>query len=137
MDENSLPFTIEQFYKFISEGRVAATQCMECGAKFLPPRPICTKCYSKKLRWIYLEPKGKLVTYTVIYVAPPRFQHLTPYAYGIIEFERGLRLPGIIRMVDSEDLKVGMELEMVFDSSPSNEWPMSVSYTHLTLPTKA
>ena len=128
MEENIPPFTIEQFYKFLSEKKVAAAQCEECGAKFLPPRPICTKCYSKKLKWIYLKPEGNLVTYTVIYVAPPRFQRLTPYAYGIIELERGLRLPGIIREVNLEDLKVGMKLEIVFEPSPSEKWPMWPTY---------
>ena len=47
-------FTIEQFYKFLSEEKLMAAQCRECGAKFLPPRIICTNCYSKNLTWICL-----------------------------------------------------------------------------------
>ncbi|HID34120.1 MAG TPA: Zn-ribbon domain-containing OB-fold protein, partial [Anaerolineae bacterium] len=86
-----LPFTIEQFYKFLLEKRIMAAQCEECGAKFLPPRPICSNCYSKNFTWIQLKPQGKLITYTIIHIASQKFQPFAPYAYGIVELENGLR----------------------------------------------
>jgi len=117
------PFTIEQFYKFLTENKLMAAQCRECGAKFLPPRSICTDCYSKNLSWIQLKPRGKLVTYTIIYVAPQKFQPFIPYAYGIVELENGLRLPGMIRDAEHEKIKIGMELEVAFESTAAEDWP--------------
>jgi len=122
------PFTIEQFYKFLLEKRIMAAQCEECGAKFLPPRPVCSNCYSRNLTWIQLKPKGKLVTYTIIYVASQRFQPFVPYAYGIVELENELRLPGMIREVKHEDLKIGMRLEVVFEPAVTEEWPQWPNY---------
>jgi len=125
---SEIPFTIEQFYKFIGERKLMGVKCNSCGLIFIPPRPMCPKCLSKDLSWIQLKNKGKLLTYTVIYVAPEEFQHMSPYAIGIIELEKGVRLPGIIRNVKHEDLKVGMELEIDFDTSISSKWPQWPKY---------
>ena len=122
------PFTIEQFYKFIQERRLMAVKCENCGSVFVPPRPMCTNCFSKELAWTQLDTKGKLVTYTVIYIAPEQFQPLAPYAYGIIELENGLRLPGMIKGIEHENMEVGIELEVDFDTKISTDWPQWPRY---------
>jgi len=123
-EKNEVPsFTIEQFYKFLSEKKLMAAQCKECGAKFLPPRPVCTNCYSRNLAWIQVETRGELVTYTIIYVAPQRFQPFIPYAYGIVELENGLRLPGMIRNIEHNNIRIGMKLELVVESTATEDWP--------------
>ena len=117
------PFTISSFYKFVGENRLMAAKCSECGNVLLPPKPICTKCLSTNLKWIELEGAGKLLSYTIIHVAPEQFQSMTPYNVGIVEFKSGLRLPGMINTVTPEKLKVGTELKMCFNTSTSAQWP--------------
>jgi hypothetical protein len=117
------PFIIESFYKFVSEGKLMAAKCGECGAILLPPRPMCTKCFSKDFDWVKLKGKGKLLTYTVIHVSPVQFQSMAPYAVGVVELEDGPRLPGMIRGVELEKIRVGMTLTVDFDTSMSSEWP--------------
>ncbi|MCJ7721768.1 Zn-ribbon domain-containing OB-fold protein [Candidatus Bathyarchaeota archaeon] len=117
------PFTISSFYKFVGENRLMAAKCSECGNVLLPPKPICTKCLSTNLKWIELEGAGKLLSYTIIHVAPEQFQSMTPYNVGIVEFKSGLRLPGMINNVTPEKLKVGMELKICFNTSTSAQWP--------------
>lgn len=132
MGEN-LPFTIEQFYRFINEGKLMGAKCRECGKIMLPPRPICIQCYSENFEWIEFNKRGKLLTYTIIHVAPPQFQHLTPYAVGIIELEKGLKLPGMIKGVDFNEIKVGMELKIEVEPVTAEEteeqkWPAWPKY---------
>ncbi|MEM2970263.1 MAG: Zn-ribbon domain-containing OB-fold protein [Candidatus Bathyarchaeia archaeon] len=122
------PFTIEQFFKFLKEKKLMATKCTNCGKLHLPPKPICSNCYSKQIQWIQLETKGQLLTYTVIHIAPEQFQKNTPYAFGIVELKNGLRLPGIIKGIDHENLKIGTELEVDFDTEPSPNWPQWPRY---------
>ena len=122
MSEN-IPFTVSSFYKFVSEKRLMAAKCNECGTVLLPPKPMCTKCLSTNLQWIELEGAGKLLSYTVIYIAPEQFQSITPYTVGIIELKNGLRLPGMIRDVNAEEIRVGMDLKIDFDTSTSSQWP--------------
>jgi uncharacterized OB-fold protein len=119
----NLPFTVSSFYKFVSEKRLMAAKCNKCGTVLLPPKPMCTNCLSTNLKWIKLEGAGKLVSYTIIYVAPEQFQSLAPYTVGIVELKNGLRLPGMICGVDPEKIRVGMKLKIDFESSNSSQWP--------------
>jgi len=120
----TVPFTIEQFYKFVNEGKVMAAKCKKCGTILLPPRPMCIKCHSNELEWTELAKRGKLLTYTIIHVAPPQFQHLIPYAVGIVKLQNGMKIPGMIRGVNFENLKIGMELEIeVEKAEKSDTWP--------------
>ncbi len=124
----SLPFTIEQFYKFIGERKLMAVKCRSCASLLLPPKNVCPKCFSTDLEWIKLEEKGKLLTYTVIHVSPRQFQSMAPYAVGIIKLEDGPHLLGMIRGVKSEEIKVGMNLTVDFDTDMPSQWPMWSQY---------
>jgi uncharacterized protein len=125
----SEPFTIEQFYKFLSQSKLMAGKCVKCGKIHLPPRPLCDNCYSKEFTWVNVSGKGKLVTYTVIHIAPQQFQALTPYAVGIVELENGLKIPGMIQGVQQEQLKIHMELTLDFGScSTPQQWPQWTRY---------
>jgi len=122
------PFTIEEFYKSVSSGKLMAAMCRKCGNVFLPPRPVCTECLSTDLKWVELDKRGRLLTYTIIHVAPKQFQSMTPYTVGIVKLKDGLKLPGMIRGVEQEGLAVGMELEVDFDTSLPAEWPVWPRY---------
>lgn len=118
------PFTIEQFYKFLQQGKLMVGKCQKCGKLHLPPRPLCDNCYSQEFSWIQVSGKGKLLTYTVINVAPAQFQALAPYAVGIVELENGLKIPGMIQDIKQEQLEIGMELKLDFGTcSTPQQWP--------------
>ena len=68
-----------------------AGRCLKCGKIHLPPRPLCDNCLAKEFEWVEVSGKGKLLTYTVIHVAPQQFQALTPYAVGIVQVGKGLK----------------------------------------------
>jgi uncharacterized OB-fold protein len=124
MSNPQLPFTIEQFYKFMGEGRLMAAECEKCGKIHLPPRPICDNCYGQTFKWIQVSGKGKLLTYTVIHVAPPQFQALAPYAVGIVQLENGLKLPGMISGSSEGALRIGMDLALDFNACGAGQnWP--------------
>ena len=105
-----------------------AVKCSECGTEILPPKPMCTSCFSTDLSWIELEGTGKLLSYTVIHVVPEQFKSIAPYSVGIVEFNKGLRLPGMIKDIAPEDLKVGMMLKTCFNPSTSDQWPAWSKY---------
>ena len=127
MMSEQAPFTIEQFYKHINQGKLLGGKCRKCGKIHLPPRPLCDNCFSKDFEWTEIPTKGKLSTYTVIHVAPTQFQSMTPYAMGIVELEDGLRIPGMIRGVPLEQIRIGMDLAIDFGTclatQPWPQWP--------------
>jgi len=118
-------FGIESFYRFVGEGKLMAAKCCRCGLVLLPPRPVCTKCYSKDLQWVELKGHGKLLTYTVIHVSPKQFEALAPYSVGILKLDEGQQLLGMIRGVEPDKIKVGMSLAVDFEkpSSTQTQWP--------------
>lgn len=127
MGENAsvAPLTIESFYKFVGEGKLMGAKCDKCGKMTLPPRPVCTNCFSKDLKWVEVKPKGQLLTYTVIYVAPKYFETLVPYAVGIIRLEDDLKLLGMIRNSQQDKIRIGMNLIVDFEKTMSTQtqWP--------------
>jgi len=123
-------FTIESFYKFVGEGKLMGAKCNKCGNVMLPPRPMCTQCFNKEMKWIELKPKGRLLTYTVIHVAPKQFEALSPYPVGIVKLEDGPQILGMIRDVEPDKLKIGMTLTMNFEKPTGTQirWPTWARY---------
>jgi uncharacterized OB-fold protein len=122
-------FTLEQFCRYVSQGKLMGGKCRKCGKIHFPPRPLCDSCFSKDFEWVEISKKGKLVTYTVIHVAPMQFQSIAPYAVGIVELENGLKIPGIIREASLEQLKIGMPLTMTFEAcATTGQWPQWPRY---------
>ncbi|MEM3090590.1 MAG: Zn-ribbon domain-containing OB-fold protein [Candidatus Bathyarchaeia archaeon] len=122
-------FTIEQFYKNISQKKLLGGKCRKCGKIHLPPRPLCDKCLSTEFEWTELSTSGKLITYTIIHVAPTQFQSMAPYAVGIIQLEDGVKIPGMIKDVPLDKIKVGMRLKMEFEEpQQAQQWPQWPRY---------
>ena len=120
-------FTIEQFYKFLAQSKLMAGKCTRCGKIHLPPRPLCDNCFSQEFEWIPVSGKGKLLTYTVIHIAPTQFQTMAPYAVGIVQLENNLKIPGMITAIPQEQLRIGMDLTIDFGAcdtaQPWPQWP--------------
>jgi len=124
-------FTIEQFYKNIGQKRLMGGKCRKCGKIHLPPRPLCDKCLSTEFEWVELPRTGKLLTYTIIHVAPPQFQGMVPYAVGIVQLENGVKIPGMIKDVPLDKIRVGMSLKMEFEETQQTQqtqWPQWPRY---------
>jgi uncharacterized OB-fold protein len=117
-------FTIEQFYRNVSQGKLLGAKCRKCGKIHLPPRPLCDNCLSKEFDWTDFPKKGMLLTYTVIHIAPAQFQDVAPYAMGIVEFGKDLKLPGMIHGAPLDKIKIGMELTIEFGTEAAiQSWP--------------
>ncbi len=105
-----------------------AAKCSKCETTLLPPRPVCKKCFSKDLEWARLEGEGKLLTYTVIHIPPVQFQSMAPYAVGVVELKEGLRLPGMIRGIEPQKIRVGMTLKIDSEKTIQSQWPQWPRY---------
>jgi len=110
-----IPFTIASFDNFLTEKKLMASRCANCGALWLPPRPICLTCKGDEMEWKELGGKGKLVAFTVIGVGPmpmidAGYGRDNPYCVGIVEVEEGPRIGAQILGVDvahPENIKIG------------------------------
>jgi uncharacterized OB-fold protein len=114
---------VENFYRYCAERRLMGVKCAKCGAILWPPREVCPKCLGGELEWCEFKGRGKLLTYTIIHFPPSQFQALAPYAVGIMKLEEGPQMPGMVRNVKLEELRIGMDLEIDFETAIPKEWP--------------
>ncbi|MEJ2049805.1 MAG: Zn-ribbon domain-containing OB-fold protein [Calditrichota bacterium] len=94
--------------------RLEAGKCEKCGKIYFPKRLICGECGNSKFKTILLDRQGKLISYTIIHVAPSKFSGQTPYAVGIVELKDGVRLLAQIADCDLKHIKTGMSLRIEF-----------------------
>jgi len=109
------PFTDLSYEQFLNEEKIMGCRCKKCQALYLPPRPICIKCFGDEMEWVEMKGKGKLVAFTCIGVGPPfmteeGFGRDNPYCSGVVELEEKVRIDARIEGFDAsnpETIKVG------------------------------
>jgi len=94
--------------------RLEASKCKVCGQVYFPPRLICANCKSREFETVRLQDRGKIVTFTVIRVAPHEFATQTPYVVGIVELNDGVRLTTQIVDCDPNEVEIGKPVQIVF-----------------------
>jgi uncharacterized OB-fold protein len=94
--------------------RLEAAKCQKCQHISFPKRLVCPECGSQDFKDTRLSGKGKLVTFTIIEVAPEGFVDQVPYAVGIVELEEGIQVMGQVTDCDPNTLKINDPLVTQF-----------------------
>ena len=92
------------------------SRCRACGEVFFPRRSFCRNCLGPDLEEIALGPRGKLLSYTTVRQAPPRYIGEVPYHLGKVELLGGEHILTQLADCDEESLEIGMEMELIIDS---------------------
>ncbi|MCL6476949.1 MAG: Zn-ribbon domain-containing OB-fold protein [Peptococcaceae bacterium] len=106
-----------EFWKGTKENKLLLKRCKECGHIDFPPYLYCTECMSMEHEWIESSKRGTVYSFSTTYLgAPPSFVNDQPYTLIFVDLEEGVRM--LSRIVDCkpEDVKIGMEVEAVFDA---------------------
>jgi scaffold protein (connect acetoacetyl-CoA thiolase and HMG-CoA synthase) len=114
--------------------RLEAGRCTDCGSISYPPRIVCRDCRSRNRETIVMSRNAKLLTYTVIRVAPGPFVDEAPYAVGIIETEEGARLTVQVVDCDFDTMKTGMDLRLEFRLVQAMGEDGIICYGHKAVP---
>jgi len=113
----------EGFFTWPSaEPRLIGGRCKNCGRYFFPKAYPLHKvnCQKQEIEEVLLSKWGKLQSYTwQYYQPPPPFkapEPFVPYGISMVELPEGLNVVGIMTDCTIEDLKIGMEVEIVVES---------------------
>lgn len=93
--------------------RLEGAVCTHCGARFFPPREVCSECRSNKLEPYAFSGRGELFSFTTLYQAPLGFEGGIPYSVGMVKLDEGPMVEAQLTDVSPEDLKIGQRVEMV------------------------
>ena len=127
------PFSDTAFEKYLGEDKLMGSRCRQCGALFVPPRPICVKCRSDDLVWEEMSGSGQLAAFTCISIGPSfmiaeGYNRKNPYCSGVVELDEGPRVDARIEGVDSknpETIKVGTPLSVKFIHRQRDDRPIT------------
>jgi uncharacterized OB-fold protein len=99
----------DEWVDAVAAGEGYSLACPE-GHGSLPPRRVCPRCGATDLEREPLPESGTVETYTTCYVGVPDFEAEEPYVTAIADFD-GVRLTGVVRGVDPEDVAIGLPVE--------------------------
>lgn len=125
-----IPISDIAYNRFLTEERLMGSRCRRCRERYVPPRPLCVKCFSPELDWEEVAGRGRLVAFTCIAVAPPfmitqGYGRKRPYVSGVVDLDGGGRVDARIEGVNParpETITIGMSVRARYlhrrDSEP-------------------
>jgi uncharacterized OB-fold protein len=111
------------FWQGGKEGELRFYRCQDCGYYNHPATPLCPIDHSKNLAWEAVSGRATLFTYSVNHQPWMPGPEL-PYIVAIVAIpeQDGLRLTTNLVDVAPEDVEIGMELEVTFESHDDEVW---------------
>jgi len=104
---------LQDFMKFLEEGKIMASRCKKCNRIYFPPRADCD-CMSGEPEWVELSGSCKLVTFTIVHFAPASFKGDIPYALGVAQLEEGPTVfASLSKDVRFDEIRIEMQLKLV------------------------
>jgi uncharacterized OB-fold protein len=90
-----------------------AEVCETCGNTIFPPRDVCPHCAEQRQTWTTLSGRGEVYSYTTMYNPPAGFEEYAPYMVALVKLAEGPMVTAQLTDVDSQDVFIGMPVEMV------------------------
>ncbi len=91
----AIKLTFKEYDTALREGRLLGLKC-GCGDVLCPPRAICPRCGNADLAVAQLSGKGKIASFTTLFVAAEGRDKELPYAMALVALEEGPYLIGRI-----------------------------------------
>lgn len=114
--------SIEAYKQYIKNEDFHAYKCVDCGAVIAPPSGSCYVCGSVNMEWTTVKGTGKLVSFTVIHIAPDEFQAEAPYYVGIVDLDEGTRITCRLKGFDPNNpasVPIGSSLVLDYEHGES------------------
>lgn len=100
--------TFRDYNGALKKNKLLGLKCSECGVITVPPKMVCRKCASPDMDIVELGGKGKIQTFTTVYVAPEGRQGECPYIIVLVELDEGPWIMG--NLIDIDPSEATMEL---------------------------
>jgi uncharacterized OB-fold protein len=104
------------FWDGLEAGELRIQRCASCNKLRHPPRPMCPYCRSLERDHVVASGRGTIYSFVVHHKPPvPGRDH--PFAVVLVELEEGTRIVGNVVDLDPSDVKIGMDVEVVFQQN--------------------
>ncbi len=127
-------FSSRNWREYPQRYRLEASRFKKSGKTYFPPRTVDPETGDTEHEIVRLPDTGKLLTYTVIRVAPAMWSDEGPYALGVAEMADGTRVMAQITDCDVEKVRIGMEVRVEFRRIQSEGHAGVLSYGYKFVP---
>lgn len=108
--------------------RLLGSRCRQCDAPHFPRRDRCPYCSAEGCEPVELSPRGRLWAFTAVTAPPPGYLGDTPYGFGVVELEDGLRVIARVTESDPSRLSLDQAVHLVIDELATDEDGTVVTY---------
>jgi len=112
---------VNDFIKYLGDGKIMASQCKDCGTIFFPPRADCYKCLDSNMEWIEVTGEGKLLSYSKLEYAPVGFGDDLPYSIALLDYGDYKVFGRLASDLPDENVEVGMQMKAVVNELPNGQ----------------
>lgn len=127
-------FSSRNWREYPHRYRLEASKFKKSGKTYFPKRIIDPETGCTEQETVKLADTGKIVTYTVIRIAPGQWGDQSPYGLAIAELADGTRLMAQVTDCDIESIKIGMEVRVEFRRIQSEGHHGVLSYGYKFVP---
>jgi uncharacterized OB-fold protein len=96
--EHKLNF--KQYSEALKQNKLLGLKCKQCGNIIVPPKIVCADCANTELEITELSGKGKIQTFTTVFVPPEGREGECPYIIVLVELDEGPWIMGNLTGVD-------------------------------------
>jgi uncharacterized protein len=127
-------FSSRNWREYPSRYRLEASRFVKSGKTYYPKRLVDPETGDAAQETVNLPMEGKIITYTIIRIAPSQWGDLAPYGLAIVELADGTRIMAQLTDCPVEDVKIGMEVRLEFRRIQSEGHAGVISYGHKAVP---
>src|SRR4030042_871306 len=96
--EHKLSF--KQYNEALKQNKLLGLKCQQCITITVPPRIACSNCASTDMDITELSGKGKIQTFTTVFVPPEGRESECPYVIVLVELDEGPWIMGNLTGID-------------------------------------
>jgi uncharacterized OB-fold protein len=111
---------VEGFWSGLEAGELRVQICDRCRTHRVPFAPVCFRCRSFEFSWEGISPEGTIASAVVVERATgeKEWSAYVPFISGLVDLERGLRLPGRIACTCGQAMQRGAPVRAVIMTAP-------------------
>ena len=108
--------TTAHYWERLRAGSLTFQRCKACSTSWLPPSPVCRRCWNKSSEVIDASGNARLITWTTYHrVYHASFADSLPYTVGLVELDEGPRLFAGIRTDKPTSLRRNLRLTLSYE----------------------
>jgi uncharacterized protein len=92
--------SVKEYLAALKENKLLGLKCRDCGFITAPPRLACRRCAGQNTELVELSGKGKIATFTSVYIPPESRRGKTPYLVVMVELAEGPWIMGNLNGTD-------------------------------------